>query len=98
MHCDRGDFPARYATGASPPLTITSHVFLVRACGHSVTVLYLKGQICENETVDHWIEFYGRLGVRFVPLPTGTFELICSSPRWQRQMYQLHAWLKDEAP
>ena len=66
--------------------------------GHSVTVLYLKGQVCENQTIEHWIEFYGCLDVRFVPLPAGSFDLICSSPRWQRQMYQLHAWLKDEEP
>ena len=68
------------------------------ADGHVVTVLYLKGTKCENETVEHWIEFYRRLDVRFVPLPVEPLELVCPSPRWQRQMYEFHRWLKSEEP
>ena len=66
--------------------------------GHSVTVLYFKGMQCENETIEHWIEFYRHLAIRFVPLPAVPTELICSSPRWQRQMYEFHDWLKGEPP
>ena len=68
------------------------------ADGHVVTVLYLKGTKCENETVEHWIEFYGRLDIRFVPLPAEPLELICPSPRWQRQMYEFYRWFKSEEP
>ena len=68
------------------------------ADGYVVTVLYLKGTKCENETVEHWIEFYGRLDIRFVPLPSEPLELICPSPRWQRQMYEFYRWLKSEQP
>ena len=68
------------------------------ADGHEVTVLYLKGTTCENETVEHWIEFYEHLDVRFVPLPAEPLELVCPSPRWQRPMYELHRWLKSEEP
>ena len=66
--------------------------------GHMVTVLYLKGTRCENRTVEYWIEFYGRLGIRFVPLPEEPFELVCPSPRWQRRMYEFYLWLKSEEP
>ena len=66
--------------------------------GHQVTVLYLKGRKCENETVEHWVAFYRGLGVRFVPLPAGPVELVCPSPRWQRQMYEFLQWLKGEEP
>ena len=68
------------------------------ADGHTVTVLYLKGTKCENETVEYWIEFYRRLDVRFVPMPAEPLELVCPSPRWQRQMYEFHRWLKSEEP
>ena len=68
------------------------------ADGHEVTVLYLKGTKCENETVEHWMEFYRRLDVRFVPLPAEPIELVCPSPRWQRPMYELYRWLKSEEP
>ena len=66
--------------------------------GHEVTVLYLKGMKCENETIGHWMEFYRRLDIRFVPLPPEPSELICPSPRWQRQMYEFHRWLMSEGP
>ena len=66
--------------------------------GHSVTVLYLKGNKCENKTVSHWVDFYENLGIRFVPLPEASFELICASPRWQRSMYEFYLWLKNEKP
>ena len=66
--------------------------------GHQVTVLYLKGRKCENETVEHWVAFYRGLGVRFVPLPAEPVELVCPSPRWQRQMYEFLQWLKGEEP
>ena len=66
--------------------------------GHSVTVLYLKGNKCENKTVSHWVDFYENLDIRFVPLPEASFELICASPRWQRSMYEFYLWLKNEKP
>lgn len=66
--------------------------------GHNVTVLYLKGRKSENETIEHWIDFYGKLGVDFVPLPHSGLELICSSERWQRPMYDFYYWLKGQEP
>lgn len=42
--------------------------FLVKH-DHEVTILYLKGQEVENETLDHWIEHYGEKGIQFVPVP-----------------------------
>ena len=66
--------------------------------GHDVTVLYLPGKKCENATIEHWIEFYRNLHIRFVPLPVESSELICPFPRWQRPMYEFYHWLKSEEP
>ena len=65
------------------------------ASGHEVTVLYLKGQQCENETIEHWIDFYRNLQVTFIPLPKSDFELVCASERWQRRMYDLYYYLQE---
>lgn len=66
------------------------------ADGHKVTVLYLKGNKCENETIEHWINWYGELGIEFVPLPedmAGNLE--CAAERWQGPMYGFFLWLKN---
>ena len=66
--------------------------------GHDVTVLYLKGQKCENETIEHWVNFYRDLGVSFIPLPASNLDLVCPSEHWQRRMYDLYCYLKNQEP
>jgi len=66
------------------------------ADGHGVTVLYLKGRRCENETIEHWIDFYARLGVTFVPLEEEATPLEGTALNWQGRYWAFYRWLKDQ--
>jgi len=66
------------------------------ADGHGVTVLYLKGRRCENETAEHWIEFYAGLGVTFVPLEEEGTPLEGPALNWQGRYWAFYRWLKDQ--
>src|SRR5262245_3982009 len=41
----------------------------LNVAGHDVTFLYTYGTYTHTEPVEHWIEDYGRRGIRFVPMP-----------------------------
>jgi glycosyltransferase involved in cell wall biosynthesis len=66
--------------------------------GHKVTVLYLKGHRVENETVEHWIEWYRNLGIDFVPLPFDSVTQHGISPFWQCRYYAFYRWLDAQEP
>lgn len=63
--------------------------------GHEVTVLYLRGQEVEVETVDHWIADYAAKGVRFVPVPDYAERemLRTHADRWLRAPYNMMRYL-----
>ena len=42
---------------------------LLSEMGHHVTILYLKGHEVENETIEHWVDFYAAKNIRFEPVP-----------------------------
>jgi glycosyltransferase involved in cell wall biosynthesis len=42
---------------------------LLSDLGHQVTILYLKGHEVENETIEHWVDFYAAKNIRFEPVP-----------------------------
>ncbi len=65
---------------------------LLTAQGHDVTVCYLKGTRVENKDADHWIKWYGEMGVNFVPMP----QVDSDAPTmWQRRQYSFYQWLKN---
>ena len=64
--------------------------------GHDVTVLYLKGEVCHNETIEHWVNYYADLGVTFVPLPASEDEYESVAPLWQERLYNAWNWLRDQ--
>lgn len=64
--------------------------------GYEVTVLYLKGNICHHETIEHWIAYYAELGVTFTPLPEPDISLDCAAPVWQNRLYMAWRWLRDQ--
>jgi glycosyltransferase involved in cell wall biosynthesis/tetratricopeptide (TPR) repeat protein len=37
--------------------------------GHRLTLLYTRGNVSENEPIQHWVDLYRASGIRFVPLP-----------------------------
>ena len=65
---------------------------LLTAQGHDVTVCYLKGRRVENKDADHWIKWYGEMGVNFVPLPYVDSD---APTMWQHRQYSFYQWLKD---
>lgn len=73
----------------------TSMAESLASAGHEVTLLFVSGQWCENETLDHWVASYARKGIRFVPMPA-----TCTLPmHWSLagiQSYQAYCWLKQE--
>lgn len=66
--------------------------------GHEVTVLYLKGRVCQNETIEHWVARFAELGVTLVPLPDAEEDIETVAPEWQNRAYRAWLWLRDRRP
>ena len=71
---------------------------MLAADDHQVTVLYLKGNRCENETINHWIDWYARHDIKFVPLPFESIPQHGFAPFWQRRYYAFYRWLSEQKP
>ncbi len=65
---------------------------VLAAAGCEVTILYTAGQVCESESLEHWIEHYARIGVRLVPLPALQTEV--GGSRALALSYSIYDWLK----
>ncbi|MBU6394976.1 MAG: glycosyltransferase [Sphingomonadales bacterium] len=65
--------------------------------GFDVTVLYLRGEQVETETIGHWVDHYAKKGVRLVPAPdyASTERFVSNSDRWLRVPYNMMRWLID---
>ena len=61
--------------------------------GHDVTLLYVLGQRCEAESIEHWIESYRRRGIRFVPMPV--CDVPSEQPQYVLRSYDAYRWLRD---
>lgn len=64
---------------------------LARA-GHRVTVLYTHGRHCEEMTIGHWMRWYARRGITFVPLPQ---QNVAGHPAIKAS-YSVYRWLADK--
>jgi GT2 family glycosyltransferase/glycosyltransferase involved in cell wall biosynthesis len=72
----------------------TSLACALADAGHEVTCLYLAGDWCENQTLDHWIAHYKKKGIRFVPLPASGLRI---NSRWHvNKAYEGYLWLKQQ--
>ena len=63
--------------------------------GHDVTILYLRGDYCENKTIEYWVDYYAEFGVKFVPLFAIDYPVRASAPRWTEPMYAMYEYLKS---
>lgn len=64
------------------------------AAGHEVTLLFLAGNWCENKTLDHWIQYYAKKNIRFVPMPESGLRL---DTHWYlAKAYEAYLWLKRQ--
>lgn len=75
--------------------TYTHLASLLAEAGHDPTILYLRGDHCEDGAIEDWVEWYRKRGVRFAPvhLPENTTS---PAPRWLDPMYALYEYLKSE--
>ncbi|MEM6334420.1 MAG: glycosyltransferase [Planctomycetota bacterium] len=70
---------------------------LLSEAGHEVTIAYLRGDHCENETMEHWVKWYAEFGVRFVPIDPTQVAVETDAPRWVQPMLALYEFLKAES-
>ena len=70
---------------------------MLAAQGHDITILYLKGEEVENETIGHWIDHYAAQGVTFVPVTNyaQAGDIVTNSDQWMRPVYNMYRWLID---
>lgn len=64
--------------------------------GHAVTLLFLRGDYCENRTMSHWVTHYASKGIDLVPLPTVARTRLHGSGE-AAVSYQAFSWLKERA-
>lgn len=64
------------------------------AAGHEVTLLFVSGQFCENGTMDQWVSYYKKKGIRFVPMPVSC-SIPLNAPWHVFQSYQAYLWLLE---
>ncbi len=64
------------------------------AAGHEVTLLFVSGQFCENGTLDQWVTYYKKKGIRFVPM-LASCNIPMSTPWHVFQSYQAYLWLLE---
>ncbi|MCZ0814015.1 glycosyltransferase family 4 protein [Roseovarius sp. EGI FJ00037] len=67
---------------------------MLAKAGHDVSVLYLKGRASEDHSIDHWVDWYAKDGVKLVPLPEPEWN--CSGAMWQFRHYAAYHWLKSQ--
>ena len=70
---------------------------LLADLGHEVTILYLKGHEVENETIEHWADYYAVKKIRFVPVPN--YARLDRYPvggdRWAHASYNMFRYLSE---
>ncbi|WP_444943223.1 glycosyltransferase family 4 protein [Microbulbifer sp. ZKSA006] len=68
------------------------------AHGHEVHVLYLKGEMVENETPEYWVEKFSNFGVSLHYLQHATELIIGPSKIWQCRYSAAYCWLREKGP
>ena len=65
--------------------------------GFDVTILYLRGSFVENESIEHWVDYYASFGVKFVPVEESLVRTAenAVSFRWLAPMYDMYQHLLD---
>ncbi|WP_428681711.1 glycosyltransferase [Reyranella sp.] len=70
---------------------------LLANLGHEVTILYLKGHEVENETIEHWADYYAVKKIRFMPVPN--YARLDRYPvggdRWAHASYNMFRYLTE---
>jgi glycosyltransferase involved in cell wall biosynthesis len=75
--------------------TYTHLAFLLADAGHDVTILYLRGEHSEGESIDRWVDWYAERKVRFVPVEMPE-HAHAEAARWLRPMFALYEALKKK--
>lgn len=77
--------------------TFAALAAMLAAQGHDITIVYLKGEEVENETIGYWIDHYAAQGVKFVPVPNyaQAEDIVTNADQWMRPVYNMYRWLLD---
>lgn len=67
---------------------------LARA-GHDVTVLYLPGDRVPDHTIEYWVSYHEKMGIRLVPLPRPSFRTATTCVHDVTLSYYAYLWLKE---
>ncbi len=69
--------------------------FMLAEAGFDTTVLYLRGNKVETETIDYWIEHYAERGVKLIPCPdyAAAEGFASNADRWLRVPYNMMRYL-----
>ena len=70
---------------------------LLAEVGHDATILYLRGQDVEADTVEHWVNYYAERNVRFTPVPNYAVmdQFRTTSDRWLQAPYNMLRFLLE---
>ena len=63
---------------------------------HRVTLLFLRGDYCESQSMDYWISHYAEKGIELVPLPSER-SLRLHGPGEAATSYRAYRWLRERA-
>ena len=67
---------------------------MLAKAGHDVSVLYLKSRQVEDHSIEYWIDWYAKDGVKLVPMPQADWRF--SGAFWQSRHYAAYCWLKAQ--
>ncbi len=70
---------------------------LLAKTGHDSCILYLRGQECENGTIEEWVSYYAAKGVEFIPVPNYAVadRFQTGANRWLEAPYNMLRYLLD---
>jgi glycosyltransferase involved in cell wall biosynthesis len=88
-----GEFLGPYRTGGIGT-AYTKLGEVLNEAGHDVTFLYTNGRFTVTEPIEHWIDFYRRLGIRLVPLPEISVNISSLSSNLATG-YRVYQWLRE---
>lgn len=67
---------------------------LLAESGHAVTVLYALGQHSEQQSIQHWVDWYASCGIELVPLPSAGGPELKGSTH-VKVAWAVYQWLKS---